>query len=169
MTLTKADLAKKVADDCGFMKGEAQEIVDKLLDVIKSSLISGEDVMISGLVKWSVKEKRARRGRNPQTGKSLVLDERRVVTWKYSPVLKKARWSTGVLHVPYYKNGLDVGHYNWKILISLEIVTLALALPGWSTPVDGTRLLPGDRQIKRWGSSVLRFARESPETRSEQR
>jgi integration host factor subunit alpha len=90
MTLTKADLAKKVADDCGFLKGEAQEIVDKLLDVIKSSLISGEDVMISGFGKWSVKEKRARRGRNPQTGKPLVLDERRVVTWKYSPVLKKA-------------------------------------------------------------------------------
>ena len=90
MTLTKADLAKKVADDCGFMKGEGQEIVDKLLDVIKSSLISGEDVMISGFGKWSVKEKRARRGRNPQTGESLVLDERRVIAWKYSPVLKKA-------------------------------------------------------------------------------
>jgi integration host factor subunit alpha len=90
MTMTKADLAKKVADDCGFMKGEGQEIVDKLLDVIKSSLISGEDVMISGFGKWSVKSKRARRGRNPQTGKPLVLHERRVVTWKYSPVLKKA-------------------------------------------------------------------------------
>jgi integration host factor subunit alpha len=60
MTLTKADLAKKVADDCGFLKGEAQEIVDKLLDVIKFSLISGEDVMISGFGKWSAKEKRAR-------------------------------------------------------------------------------------------------------------
>jgi integration host factor subunit alpha len=90
MTLTKADLAKKVADDCGFLKGEAQEIVEKLLDLIKQKLIAGEDVMISGFGKWSVKEKQARRGRNPQTGKPLVLDERRVVTWKYSPVLKKA-------------------------------------------------------------------------------
>jgi integration host factor subunit alpha len=90
MTMTKADLAKKVADDCGFMKGEGQEIVDKLLGIIKTSLISGEDVMISGFGKWSVKEKRARRGRNPQTGESLMLDARRVVTWQYSPVLKKA-------------------------------------------------------------------------------
>jgi integration host factor subunit alpha len=90
MTLTKADLAKKVADDCGFLKGEAQEIVEKLLDLIKEKLIAGEDVMISGFGKWSVKEKRARRGRNPQTGESLVLNERRVVTWKYSPLLKEA-------------------------------------------------------------------------------
>jgi integration host factor subunit alpha len=90
MTLTRADLAKKVSDDCGFMKGEAAEIVDKLLDVIKSRLIAGEDVMISGFGKWAVKEKQARRGRNPQTGESLVLYERRVVTWKYSPLLKEA-------------------------------------------------------------------------------
>ncbi len=90
MTLTKADLAKKVADDCGFMKGEATEIVEKMLDIIKGTLIAGEDVMISGFGKWSVKEKQARRGRNPKTGELLVLDARRVVTWKYSPVLKQA-------------------------------------------------------------------------------
>ena len=90
MTLTKADLAQKVADDCGFMKGEASEIVEKLLEIIKSSLIQGQDVMASGFGKWSVKEKQARRGRNPQTGDELLLDARRVVTWRYSPVLKKA-------------------------------------------------------------------------------
>jgi integration host factor subunit alpha len=88
MTLTKADVAQKVADDCGFMKGEAQEIVEKLLGIVKDKLIEGEDVMISGFGKWNVKSKRARRGRNPQTGEELVLDARRVVTWKYSPVLK---------------------------------------------------------------------------------
>jgi integration host factor subunit alpha len=90
MTMTKADLAKKVANDCGFMKGEAAEIVEKLLGIIKERLIAGEDVMISRFGKWSVKEKRARHGRNPQTGESLMLDARRVVTWQYSPVLKKA-------------------------------------------------------------------------------
>ena len=51
MTLTKADIAKKIADDCGFMKGEATEIVEKLLDIIKARLIEGEDVMISRLRK----------------------------------------------------------------------------------------------------------------------
>jgi integration host factor subunit alpha len=90
MTLTKADVAQKVANDCGFMRGEATELVEKLLEIIKERLIAGEDVMISGFGKWSVKSKRARRGRNPKTGESIVLDARKVVTWQYSPVLKKA-------------------------------------------------------------------------------
>jgi integration host factor subunit alpha len=90
MSITKADLAQKVADDCGFLKGEATEIVAKLLEIVKKRLIAGEDVMISGFGKWSVKSKYARRGRNPQTGEAIVLDARRVVTWKYSPLLKKA-------------------------------------------------------------------------------
>jgi integration host factor subunit alpha len=90
MTLTKADVAQKVADDCGFMKGEATEIVEKLLEIIKERLIAGEDVLVSGFGKWCVRSKRARRGRNPQTGGSIVLDARKVVTWQYSPVLKKS-------------------------------------------------------------------------------
>jgi integration host factor subunit alpha len=89
MTLTKADLAQEVAQNCGFMKNEAQEIVENLLDIVKSKLIAGEDVMVSGFGKWAVKGKRARRGRNPQTGERLILDARRVVTWRYSPRLKK--------------------------------------------------------------------------------
>jgi integration host factor subunit alpha len=90
MTLTKADLGQKVAENCGFARVEAYEVVDKILEIIKGKLIVGEDVMISGFGKWSVKDKRARRGRNPQTRESIVLDARRVVTWQYSPVLKKA-------------------------------------------------------------------------------
>jgi integration host factor subunit alpha len=90
MTLTKADIAQKIANDCGFMKGEASEIIEKLLEIMKNRLIAGEDVMISGFGKWTVKSKHARRGRNPQTGEALILDARRVVTWTYSPVLKKS-------------------------------------------------------------------------------
>jgi integration host factor subunit alpha len=90
MTLTKADIAKKIADDCGFMKGEATEVFEKLLDIIKKRLIAGEDVMISGFGKWSVRSKHARKGRNPKTGEQMILDARKVVTWNYSPVLKKA-------------------------------------------------------------------------------
>lgn len=89
MTLTKADIAEKIAGDCGFMKGEAIEILEKLLHIMKKTLIAGEDVMISGFGKWTVKSKHARRGRNPQTGKEIILDARKVVTWSYSPVLKK--------------------------------------------------------------------------------
>jgi integration host factor subunit alpha len=90
MTFTKAHIAKKIADDCGFMKGEAEEICEKLLEIIKARLAAGEDVMMSGFGKWSVKSKHARRGRNPQTGEQMVLVARRVVTWKYSPRLKSA-------------------------------------------------------------------------------
>jgi integration host factor subunit alpha len=88
MTLTKADIAKKIGDDCGFMKNEAAEVLEKLLDIMKKRLITGEDVLISGFGKWTVKSKHARRGRNPQSGEELILDARRVITWKYSPVLK---------------------------------------------------------------------------------
>ncbi|MGO9568840.1 MAG: integration host factor subunit alpha, partial [Desulfomonilaceae bacterium] len=88
MTFTKALIAKKIADDCGFMKGEAEEIFEKMLEIMKAKLVAREDVMISGFGKWAVKSKHARKGRNPQTGEPIVLDARRVVTWKYSPVLK---------------------------------------------------------------------------------
>jgi integration host factor subunit alpha len=90
MTQTKAYIAQKIANDAGFMKHDAAEIIEKLLEIMKNHLASGEDVMISGFGKWSVKSKHARRGRNPQTGEEIILDARRVVTWKYSPVLKKA-------------------------------------------------------------------------------
>jgi integration host factor subunit alpha len=95
MTFTKALIAKKIADDCGFMKGEAVEILEKLLDIMKARLVTGEDLMMSGFGKWSVKSKRARRGRNPKTGKPMVLDARRVVTWSYSPLLKAAMNKAG--------------------------------------------------------------------------
>ncbi len=95
MTLTKADIAQKIANDCGFMKGEASEIIEKLLEIMKNRLASGEEVMISGFGKWNVKSKHARRGRNPKTGEEIVLDARRVITWKYSPRFKAAVNGTG--------------------------------------------------------------------------
>ena len=90
MTLKKIHISQKITSDCGFMKNEAAEVLEKLLDIMKKKLISGEDVMISGFGKWRVRSKRPRRGRNPKTGQEMVLDARRVVTWSYSPVLKKA-------------------------------------------------------------------------------
>ncbi len=90
MTFTKALIAQKIADDCGFMKGEAVEIFEKMLEIMKAKLVAGEDLMMSGFGKWAVKSKHARKGRNPQTGEQIVLDARRVVTWSYSPRLKAA-------------------------------------------------------------------------------
>lgn len=90
MTLTKIQITQKIANDCGFMRNEAAEVLEKLLEIVKRKLISGEDIMISGFGKWHVRSKRPRRGRNPQSGQEMVLNARRVVTWKYSPVLKNA-------------------------------------------------------------------------------
>ena len=72
------------------MKHESKEILEKLLEIIKEQLIAGGDVRISGFGKWSVRKKRARRGRNPQTGESIVLSARKIIVWNYSYVLKKA-------------------------------------------------------------------------------
>ncbi len=90
MRFTKADIAQKVVNDCEIMHGETMEIVEKLLEIMKDRVASGEDVMISGFGKWDVKSKHAGRGRNPQTGEPITLDARRVVTRKYSPALKAA-------------------------------------------------------------------------------
>ena len=95
MALTKADVAQKIADDAGFMKKEAIEVLEKLLDIMKNRLASGEDIMISGFGKWHVRSKRPQRGTNPITGEKMFFNARTVVTWKYSPVLKKAVNGTG--------------------------------------------------------------------------
>jgi integration host factor subunit alpha len=67
---------------------QSQEIVETLLELIKSELVSGEDVLISGFGKFCVKEKGERRGRNPATGGTLMLKSRRVVTFKCSGKLR---------------------------------------------------------------------------------
>jgi integration host factor subunit alpha len=90
MALTKSDIARRIADDCGFLKGGATDVLEKLLKIIKDRLVNGEYVVIAGFGKWTVKSKRARRGRNPKTGEQMLLDARRVVAWKYSPFLKNA-------------------------------------------------------------------------------
>ena len=89
MTLTKADIVNRLYKSELFKKSEAVRYVETLLEIIKSRLEKGEDVLISGFGKFCVKDKRARRGRNPHTGEDLMLDPRRVVTFKPSGVLRK--------------------------------------------------------------------------------
>ena len=86
MTLTKDRLIESIVGT-GTPKTEAIRIVETMLETIKATLESGEDVMISGFGKFSVNEKKERRGRNPATGHDLMLDARRVVTYKCSGVL----------------------------------------------------------------------------------
>jgi len=88
MTLTKADIADTISDQAGYTKKESLKIVDCLFEYIKTSLENNDHVLISGFGKFSVKDKRARKGRNPQTGDLILLSPRRVVTFKYSGKLR---------------------------------------------------------------------------------
>ena len=88
MTLTKNDIVEKIQTRNGFTKKKSIETVETLLEIIKRSLESGEDVLISGFGKFCIKEKKERRGRNPATGDSMMLAPRRVVTFKCSGKLR---------------------------------------------------------------------------------
>jgi len=87
MTITKESLIKNIVET-GTTKKEATTIIETLLEKIKSTLENGEDILISGFGKFCVKEKRERRGRNPQTGQDMTLDSRRVVLFNCSGVLR---------------------------------------------------------------------------------
>jgi integration host factor subunit alpha len=88
MTLTKAHIAKTIHNHLGFTNVRSAQLVDSLLQTIKGTLENREDVLITGFGRFCVKEKRKRRGRNPQTGEDLMLDARRVVTFRCSGVLR---------------------------------------------------------------------------------
>lgn len=89
MTITKIHLIDTLYNNVGFSRAKSTELVESLLEIIKSHLESGEDVLISGFGKFCVKQKRKRRGRNPATGEKLILDERRIITFKCSPKLRE--------------------------------------------------------------------------------
>ena len=88
MTTTKSDLIEAVAEVNGFPLNRSVEIIGILLELIKTKLAAGEDVLISGFGKFYIKKKRERRGRNPATGEDLMLEVRRVVTFKCSGQLR---------------------------------------------------------------------------------
>jgi integration host factor subunit alpha len=88
MTLTKIQIVESVQNQTGFSKNKSSEIVEAFLEIIKNTLASEEDVMISGFGKFCVKEKNERKGRNPATGEDLMLASRKVVTFKCSGKLR---------------------------------------------------------------------------------
>ena len=88
-TLTKAKIIDAVAESNGYTRKKSIETVETVLELIKRSLESGEDVLISGFGRFCVKQKAERRGRNPATGKDMMLAPRKVVTFKWSGKLKE--------------------------------------------------------------------------------
>lgn len=88
MSLTKADIIDSIYNQCGFSKSMSIELTEAILDIIKKTLESNEDVLISGFGKFCVNGKNERRGRNPATGEDLILGSRRVITFKCSGKLR---------------------------------------------------------------------------------
>ncbi|MES0446130.1 MAG: integration host factor subunit alpha [Desulfobacterales bacterium] len=89
MALTKAQIIEEVRTRNGFTLKKSTKTVEALLEIMKQTLGSGEDVLISGFGKFCVKDKKERRGRNPATGEDLMLGPRKVVTFKGSGKLRK--------------------------------------------------------------------------------
>jgi integration host factor subunit alpha len=89
MTLTKDNIIEAVAEETGFLNHRSAEVVEFLFELIKKTLESGEDLLVSGFGKFKVREKKARKGRNPATGEGVILEPRRVVTFHCSMKLRK--------------------------------------------------------------------------------
>jgi integration host factor subunit alpha len=87
--MTKADLVNIIYEKMGFALKESAEVVDQLFEIIKETLEKGEKIKISGFGNFVVREKRPRRGRNPQTGGEITISARRVLTFKPSQALRK--------------------------------------------------------------------------------
>jgi len=87
-TLTKAQIVGSIQKQFGFTRNRSIELVETLLEIVKRTLESGEDVMISGFGKFCVNQKKERRGRNPATGDDMMLAPRKVVTFKCSGKLR---------------------------------------------------------------------------------
>lgn len=88
MALTKENIINNIYNQVGLSKSQSRIVVERLLEIMKQSMENGEDILISGFGKFVVKDKSARRGRNPQTTEDLQLRARRVIVFKTSGVLR---------------------------------------------------------------------------------
>ncbi|MBK5101766.1 MAG: integration host factor subunit alpha [Desulfobacteraceae bacterium] len=88
MALTKEKIINSIYNQVGLSKSQSRVVVEKLLEIMKDSLVNGENILISGFGKLVVRDKSERRGRNPQTTEDLQLRARRVVVFKTSGVLR---------------------------------------------------------------------------------
>ncbi len=90
MAMRKIDIIESAYANLDIPRKDCVRIIESFFDLIKDDLVKGKDVMISGFGKWTVKAKKKRRGRNPQTGEPLTIDAKRVITFKPSTVLRDA-------------------------------------------------------------------------------
>ena len=87
--MTKKELVHAIQANTGMAATDASEVLESLLEIMKATLETGEDIKVSNFGKFEVKQKDERRGRNPQTGEDIVIDRRQVVTFKPAALLKE--------------------------------------------------------------------------------
>ena len=88
--MTKNDIAERIHTKLGFSKKNSQDLLESILSIIKDTLETGDKIKVAGFGNFEIKQKQNRIGRNPQTGESLTIDARRILTFKPSTVLKQA-------------------------------------------------------------------------------
>jgi len=88
--MTKSEIAERIQAGTGMTRKESAEMMEEVFSIIKSTLEQGEKLKISGFGSFVVKQKNDRRGRNPQTGETITISSRRIVTFKPSSILRKA-------------------------------------------------------------------------------
>jgi integration host factor subunit alpha len=88
--MTKADIVERVAEKCGITKKESINMVESVFSIIKSTLEDGDYIKIAGFGKFETKNKHERKGRNPQTGETLIIEARRILSFKPSAILRKS-------------------------------------------------------------------------------
>jgi len=87
--MTKADIVNLINEKAGLSKAESFDLIEQVLEIIKMTLVKGEKIKIAGFGNFEVKSKNDRRGRNPQTGETITIEARRVLTFKPSVLLKQ--------------------------------------------------------------------------------
>jgi len=135
MTLTKADLVQQIYKaHPNLTKSQSTDSVETFLSLSKSSLITGKDLLLSGFGKFNIKDKKSRRGRNPQTGNELTLDARRVVTFKPSGILRSrinSDWanlhSSLIIRAPHPGRPFLLLQTNYFLIIRIISICLVLS------------------------------------------
>ena len=87
--MTKADLVDVIQDNAKMAKMDATDVLEGLLEIIKTTLESGEDLKVANFGRFEVRQKNARQGRNPHTGEAITIGPRQIVTFRPALLLKK--------------------------------------------------------------------------------
>jgi DNA-binding protein HU-beta len=88
--MNKKELISEIASDTGMTKADSERVLNSVLETIKETLVSGDSVKLPGFGAFTVKERKERKGRNPQTGKDIIIPASKSPSFKAGKDLKEA-------------------------------------------------------------------------------